>query len=107
MGGIHQFNTIQARLFYHLKVQGVFRDPFIISGTIKASQMKLCTIIALLKAYQNTKKIFRSITYDVTMTSLLKQWENQDLRETRQIICDSTGNDESFPKMLFLLKVSD
>ena len=35
------FNRIQARLFYRLKV----------SGTIKASAMKLCTVIVLLKAY--------------------------------------------------------
>ena len=39
------------------------------------------------------------MTYDVTMTSLLKQWQNSDLRETRQIIYHSTGNDESFPKI--------
>ena len=39
------------------------------------------------------------MTYDVTMTSLLKQWENLDLRETRQIIYHSKGNDENFPKM--------
>ena len=39
------------------------------------------------------------MTYDVTMTSLLKQWENSDLRETKQIIYQSQGNDESFPKM--------
>ena len=41
------------------------------------------------------------------MTSLLKQWENSNLRETRQIINHSKGNDESFPKMYFLLKLSD
>ena len=39
------------------------------------------------------------MTYDFTMTSLLKQWENSDLRETKQIIYHSKGNDESFPKM--------
>ena len=48
--------------FYRLKV----------SGTIKASPMKLCTIIVLLKAYQNTKRNYQNMTYDVTMTSLLK-----------------------------------
>ena len=46
------------------------------------------------------------MTYDVTMTSLLKQLENSDLCETRQIIYHSKGNDESFPKMYFLLKLS-
>ena len=70
-----------------------------ISGTIKAGPMKLFTVIVLLKAYQNTKEIFKNVTYDVTMTSLLKQWENSDLRKTRRIIYRSKGNDESFPKM--------
>ena len=70
-----------------------------ISGTSKASPMKLCTVIVLLKANQNTKRNFQNMTYDVTMTSLLKQLENSDLRKTRQIIYHSKGNDESFPKM--------
>ena len=70
-----------------------------ISGTIKASPMKLCTVIVLLKAYQNTKRNFKNMTYDVTMTSLLKTMANLDLRETRQIIYHSKGNDESFPTM--------
>ena len=34
-------------------------DPLMISGTIKASQMKLCTVTVLLKAYQKTKGNFR------------------------------------------------
>ena len=46
------------------------------------------------------------MTYDVTMTSLLKQWQNSDLHETRQIMYHSKGNDESFLKMHFLLKLS-
>ena len=33
------------------------------------------------------------------MTSLLKQWENSDLRETGQMIYHSKDIDESFPKM--------
>ena len=33
------------------------------------------------------------------MTSLLKQWKNSDLPESRQITYYSKGNDESFPKM--------
>ena len=39
---IRYFNPIQARLFYSLKVQG---GPLMISGTIKASPMKLPTVI--------------------------------------------------------------
>ena len=86
--------------FYPLNVQGSsLGTPLMISGTINASPMKLCTVIVPLKAYQNTKGIFKKLTYDVTMTSLLKQWENSDLRETRQIIHHSKGDDESFPKM--------
>ena len=70
-----------------------------ISGTIKANRMKLCTVIVLLKVYQNTKRNFQNMPYDVTMTSLLKLWQNSDLRETRQIIYHSKGNDESFSKI--------
>ena len=47
------------------------------------------------------------MTYDVTMSSLIKQWKNLDLRETRQTIYYSKGSDESFPKLSFLLKLSD
>ena len=44
-----------------------------ISGTIKANSMKLCTVIVLLKAYKSTKRNFQKYElYDVTMTSLLK-----------------------------------
>ena len=70
-----------------------------ISGTIKVSPMKLYTVIVLLKAYQNAEGIFRNLTYDATMTSLLKTVGNLDLHETRQIIYHSKGNDESFLKM--------
>ena len=45
--------------FYRLKVQGGLGTPLMISGTIKASPMKLCTIIVLLEAYQNTKRNFQ------------------------------------------------
>ena len=94
------FNPIQARLFLPFKgPRGSLGTPLMISGTIKASPMKLCTIIVLLNAYQNTKRNFQNMTYDVTMTSLLKQWQNSDLRETRQIIYYSKGNDDNFPKM--------
>ena len=63
----------------------------------KASEVKLCTVIVLLKTFQNTKK--KNLTYDVTMMPLLKQLENSDLRETGQIIYHSKSNDESFPKI--------
>ena len=45
------------------------------------------------------------------MTSQLcdyeKQWENLDCCKTRQIICHSEGNDESFRKCNFLSKLRD
>ena len=37
--------------------------------------------------------------YNVTMTSLLKQWEDSDFCETKQMIYHLKGNDESFPKI--------
>ena len=43
---------------------------------------------------------------DVIMTSLPKQWKNADLRETKQIIYNSKGIDESYPKTYFLLNLS-
>ena len=87
----------KARLFLSFfKCPG---GPPLISGTIKVSPMKLCTVIVLLKAYQNTKEILRNMTYDVTMTSLLKTMGNSDLHETNQIIYQSKGNNKSFPKM--------
>ena len=45
------------------------------------------------------KKSYKSMTYDITMTSLLKQCQNSDLREIKEIIHHSKGNDESFPKI--------
>ena len=36
----------------------------------------------------------------------MEQWENVDLRETKQIIYQSKGIDESYPKMYFLLNLS-
>ena len=43
------------------------------------------------------------------MTSLQKQWQNLDLRETKQNIYlyHSKGIEESCPKMCFLLNLSD
>ena len=75
---------------------GLQRTPIMISGTIQASPMKCCTAIVLLKTYQNTK---RNLSSDVTMTSFLKQWENWDLCEYRQIIYHLKGNDKSFLKI--------
>ena len=45
-------------------------------------------------------------TNDVIMTSLQKQWQKSDLRETKQIIYHSKVIDKSCPKMCFLLNLS-
>ena len=58
------FNPIQARLFLPFKGPGgSLGTPLIISGTTKASPIKLCTVIVLPKAYQNTKRNFQK--YDL------------------------------------------
>ena len=68
-----------------------------ISGTIKASPMKLCTVIVLLKATSIQKEIVKNMTYDVPMTSLLKTMRK--FGSPRNQTNYSKGNDESFPKM--------
>ena len=40
------------------------------------------------------------------MTYYRKQWQNSDLRETKQIIYHSKSIDKSYPKMYFLLNLS-
>ena len=40
------------------------------------------------------------------MTYYPKQWQNSDLRETKQIIYHSKSIDKSYPKMYFLLNLS-
>ena len=51
-------------LFYPLKVQGAgFRDCFLISGPINVSLMKLCTVMVLLKTYQNIYSIYCCLTF--------------------------------------------
>ena len=52
-----------------------------ISGTIQASPMKLCTVIVLLKVYYNTKRNCQ---------------KKLDPCKTRQIMYHLKGNDESF-----------
>ena len=56
------FNPIQARLFLPFKgPRGSLGTPLMISGTIKASPIKLCTVIVLRKAYQNTERKYPKI----------------------------------------------
>ena len=55
----------------------VFRDPPKISGITEGSQMNLCTVILLLGLSKYIfKEIFKNLTYDVRMTSLVKSMFN-------------------------------
>ena len=56
-----KLNSIRSRLFYCVKVQGVFRDPPKTLGTIEGNPMKLCRVMVLLKVYQNTKRNFQRL----------------------------------------------
>ena len=69
-------------------------------------ELKLTGLIAYIMFYKICKFERSTITNDVIMTSLPKQWQNSDLRETKQIIHHSKGIDESYPKMYFLLNLS-
>ena len=96
------FNPIKTRLFYRSKVRGgggSLRTPLMISGTIEAGPMKICIVIVLLKAYQNTRKNFQKYGLWCYNDVITKTMGNLDPHETRQIIYHSKGNDESFPKM--------
>ena len=57
------FNPIQARVSLPIKGPGGSLGTPMISRTIKASPMKLCTVIVLVKAYRNTEKDFQN--YDL------------------------------------------
>ena len=39
------------------------------------------------------------------MTPLQKQWENLDLREAKQVICQPKGVEKTYPKIYFLLNM--
>ena len=56
--------------------------------------MKLFTVTVLLTAYQNRNI---NLAYDITMTLLLKQCENVNFHETKQMIYRSKGDDDNFP----------
>ena len=69
-------------------------------------ELKLTGLIALFMFYKICKFRSSTITNDVIMTSLPKPWQNSDLRKTKQIISQSKGTDESYPKIYFLLILS-
>ena len=88
-------NPIQARLFYCLKVQGsVFWDPLMISGSLKLAQWNFVQ----LKHYLMTTRIQKKSEIWPTTSKwrhYKKHRENSDLRETKQMIYHSKGNDET------------
>ena len=65
-------------------------------------ELKLTGLIAYIIFYKICKFESSTITNDVIMTSLPKQWQNLDRRESKRIIHHSKGIDESYPKMYVL-----
>ena len=61
--------------------------------------MKLYTVIVLLNVYQNTLRNFQK---SGILRHYLKECENLDLLETRQMIYLSKGNDELFENAIFI-----
>ena len=59
----NRFGIARQKPLEALRVKGPSRGslviPLMISGTIKASPMKFCTVIGLLKPCQNTKRNFQ------------------------------------------------
>ena len=100
---LSHFNPSQANLF--LRFKGPGRTPLLSQEPIKLAKWNLAQWWYYLKPSRIQKEKLRNLTYDVTMTSLLKTMRNLDLRETRQIIYHSKGNDESFPKMKFFTEI--
>ena len=82
----------------------MFSTPFCKIRSRNPGELKLSGLIAYIMFYKIWQFENLTITNDVIMTSLQKQWQNSDLRETKQIIYHSKGIDESYPKM-FLLNI--
>ena len=69
--------------------------------------MTLSRLITFGKFYKICKFEDHVIRNDVIMMSLPKTMENVDVRETRQVIYQSKGLDESYPKMQVLSNLSN
>ena len=105
---LENFDTGQA-FFYRLKVQAIqgrlflpFKGPGGSLGPLYDLKNHYSWPNETLHSNSTTrtrKEISKYMTYDVTMTSLVKQWENSDLCETRQIGYHPKGNNWNFPKM--------
>ena len=76
----------------------------------QSTELKLSKLIVDSKFHKICKFENHVTRNDVIMMSLPKtmekQWGNADLRETKQIIYQSKGIDESYPKMNFLLNLN-
>ena len=77
--------TLFSQAFLPFKGRGVFWNPLMISGINKSSPVKLCAVIVLLKAYQNTKRNFRKsdlrrhndvidVSYGKTFEGSINHW---------------------------------
>ena len=70
------------------------------------TELKLGKLIVHFKFHKICKFKNHVTRNDVVMTSLPKTMENEDLRETKQIVYQSKGSDESYPKLYFLSNLS-
>ena len=77
----------------------VFSTPLCKIRSRHSRELKLTELIAYNMFYKIGKFESSTITKDVIMTSLPKQWQNLDLRETKQIVY-------CYPNMYFLLNLS-
>ena len=70
----------------------------------QTTELKLGKLIAHSKFHKICKSENHVARNDVIMTSLPKTMENEDLRETKQIIYHSKGIDESYPKNVLFIE---
>ena len=73
----------------------------------QSTELKLSKLIVHSKVHKICKFENHVTRNDVIMTSLPKTMENADFHETKQVIYHSKGIDESYPKMYFLLNLSN
>ena len=97
-GAFHVYRRVSCLVRLLNPIRFRLRDP------LKSQEpLNFVHLLYHLRSIRIYKEIFRNLSYDVTMTSLPKQYKNLDRYEAKQIIHHSKGNDESFPKMYFLL----
>ena len=73
--------------FYCLEVWRVFRNPpYDLRNHLSYPNKTLDSYSTAVRPFRMQKEIFQNLTSDVTVTSLLKQWENSDLLKTQEMI---------------------